>query len=78
MVRIPDSHSGDTGSNPVGATMASCNDWKKIVGDFECCSSCHWDWEEGYEHPCEVEDKDGNLYFVCCKAAALEEEGNAN
>lgn len=33
----------------------------------KCCSSCHWDADDGYE-PCEVEVK-GKTMTVCCAVA---------
>ena len=49
----------------------SCTAWKKLVGDFECCSSCHYEWEDGYGYLAEHEHE-GKTYFTCCIAPGEE------
>lgn len=50
--------------------MNGCESLKRLIGaeDISCCSSCHEDWEFGYDDPIEV-DFDGKTYFVCCAVA---------
>lgn len=41
----------------------------KTCADFDgsCCSSCHDDWEFGYDEPMEIEADDGTVFArVCC------------
>ena len=50
--------------------MKTCDDIKNDnrFKDVECCLSCHYEWEDGYNEPCE-EIFEGETYFVCCTIA---------
>jgi hypothetical protein len=46
-----------------------CDDLRKDAGlSFDCCDSCHGEWEGGFTEPDDVEYQ-GKVYFVCCAGA---------
>lgn len=53
------------------AKAGNCEAWRAVAGDFECCISCHWEWDDGYGEPLE-RWYDGKQFFVCCAAPEVE------
>lgn len=46
-----------------------CDDMRAIGVEFECCSSCHGEWDDGYYSPSECWPEDEFLkttLFHCC------------
>jgi hypothetical protein len=52
-----------------------CSDLEEAYGEDLCCTSCHYEWDEGYNYPCEISppDKSGFIpinsrieAIVCC------------
>lgn len=56
-----------------------CEDVKEVIGEFDCCSSCHEDAEEGYDGMVEEYGKNydfdsDSLLSVCCRCRQLTNE----
>lgn len=54
-----------------------CEDARKLLGDDDdddCCNSCHEDLQEFGSDLAEIEDKEGNVYSVCCRVMTKLEE----
>lgn len=46
-----------------------CDDFKT---DAECCHSCHYEWEDGYGDPTDLEKEvEGYSVCVCCAKTNL-------
>lgn len=58
---------------PTRPITLGCEDWKKVVGDFRCCVSCHEDWDNGY-YDATWREYDDKYYEVCCRAPAEPKE----
>lgn len=46
--------------------IVTCETVRRAFGDFQCCSSCHHDCEEGFDSPL-----DDLPYSVCCGGQLL-------
>lgn len=54
-----------------------CSELKQLLGDFDCCSSCHEDWDEGWDFALDVDfTHEGQNYraWTCCAGLRAVEE----
>jgi len=42
------------------------------LNDNLCCSSCHYEWDDGYGEPFETEIAPGIVFSSCCRKNALD------
>jgi hypothetical protein len=56
-------------------TYYTCCNLEEVGLDFECCSSCHEDFEEGYNELCEYySPNDEHCIMTCCGGAIAIDE----
>ena len=66
------------------ALALTCSEVREALDlSSDCCSSCHDDWDEGYDSPIEYEYEDDEGYHVwarvCCRVGGdLDEAGVAH
>lgn len=46
-------------------TYLYCRHMAEVNPDFECCSSCHEEWESGYSNPM-IMELEKNVYVEHC------------
>jgi len=66
VTRIIEAEKAKVGGRP---TILFCSDFSAVPGFPGCCTSCHDDWNDGYDSPVETEYK-GVLLSTCCKVSA--------
>lgn len=44
---------GEAVTEPIDHRWLGCNDFAEIEGKPDCCTSCHWEDDDGYSRLCE-------------------------
>lgn len=50
----------------------NCQDFNRFPDKPDCCSSCHYEWDDGFGEPLEqtCDDHEGVTAMVCCAVSA--------